>query len=201
MADYIGEFFGDDKSTDKVRKIYPRMTLKEYEALDESVRGELIGGRFYAMAGASTAHQSISFHLAFELEKYIRDNKGDCRVFIPPLDVKLFKKEDTILQPDVLVVCDPKKIGEKRVDGAPDLVIEVVSPANPGHDYIRKLELYLKAGVREYWIVDPEEKRVVVYIPGTGEDRDLSGRIYRFDQDIPVFIYKGELTINLKQFA
>ena len=201
MADYIGEFFGDDKSTDKVRKIYPRMTLKEYEALDESVRGELIGGRFYAASSRTTTHQRISGFLSFEIERYVRDNKCECEVFIAPLDVKLFKKEETMVQPDVLVVCDPKKIGEKYIKGAPDLVIEVVSPANPGHDYIRKLELYLRAGVREYWIVDPEEKRVVVYIPGTGEDRDLSGRIYRFDQDIPVFIYKGELTINLKQFA
>ncbi len=131
---------------------------------------------------------------------YIESNSGHCEAFTAPLDVRLFSDEETVLQPDILVVCDPGRTGDKYIDGAPDLVIEVVSPTNPGHDYVRKLDLYIRAGVREYWIVDPDEKKVVVYMTGGDDGKDVTMQIYSFNDDIPVHIYDGNLTISLADF-
>ncbi len=202
MADHAENiYYGDDNGSDNIKKIYPRMTMEEYLNLDESVRGELIGGRFYAMSSPTVMHQRISGATFTALRNFIYSRNGRCEAFNAPLDVKLYEDEDTMVQPDVFVVCDPDKVGDKHIDGAPDLVIEIVFPTNPGHDYIRKLDLYMKAGVREYWIVDPEEKRIVVYIPGVGDDRDITMHIYSFKDDVPVFIYDGQLKINLSEFA
>lgn len=201
MVDYI-EIIKHDSVPyrDNIRKIYPRMTLQEYEDMGEGISGELINGRFYAMSGVSPIHQRIVVYLLMTIGSYIKSKKDSCEVFTAPLDVKLFENEDTILQPDVLVVCDPKKITDKRVEGAPDLAIEVVSSSNPGHDYIRKLDLYMKAGVREYWIVDPTEKRIVVYIPGTADDKEITVQFFGFSDEVPVYIYDNELRISLAEF-
>ena len=96
------------------------------------------------------------------LNTYIKNNKGDCRVFHAPFDVKLSDSPLTVVQPDLMIICDKNKLDGKRCNGAPDFIIEIVSPGNPADDYIRKLYHYKNAGVREYWIVDPQRKNITV---------------------------------------
>ncbi|MFG6349449.1 MAG: Uma2 family endonuclease, partial [Lachnospiraceae bacterium] len=114
------------------------------------------------MANPSQVHQIISMELSTIINTYIKNNKGSCKAFHAPFDVKLSDNSLTIVQPDIMVVCDKNKLDTKRCNGAPDFIIEIVSPGNPSDDYIRKLYYYKNYGVREYWIVDPERKTVTV---------------------------------------
>ncbi len=107
-------------------------------------------------------HQTISMELSTILNTYIKSNNGACRVFHTPFDVKLNDQPLTIVQPGLMIICDKNKLDGKRCNGAPDFIIEIVSPGNPSDDYIRKLYYYKNAGVREYWIVDPRRKTVTV---------------------------------------
>lgn len=140
---------------------------------DEQV--ELINGDVYMMAPApSPDHQSISWALIVQLGNYLKGKK--CRAFHAPFDVRLFEEDgdqpyhvDTVVQPDLLVVCDPSKLDGHGCKGAPDLVIEILSPSTRQHDRLTKLNLYQRAGVQEYWIVDPEEKTVIVMTLEDGE--------------------------------
>ncbi|MCR4908247.1 MAG: Uma2 family endonuclease [Lachnospiraceae bacterium] len=140
-----------------------KYTVEEFEALPEDERYELINGELYAMAAPEWIHQELVAGLVNEIKNYIRSKKGDCRVLPAPFDVRLFAEEDTIVEPDITVICERDKISKKGCTGAPDWIIEIVSPSNSAHDYIDKLKLYHDAGVREYWIIDPEIGRVTVY--------------------------------------
>lgn len=115
------------------------------------------------MSSPPEIHQTISTELTTLLNNYINSKKSPCKVFHAPFDVKLNDSPLTVVQPDLLVVCDRSKLDGKRCNGAPDFIIEIVSPSNPSDDYIRKLYYYKNAGVREYWIVDPRRKIVTVY--------------------------------------
>lgn len=137
------------------------ITLEQYEALPEDSRAEVFDGIVYNMASPSQDHQTISMELSTILNTYIRNKKGSCRVFHAPFDVKLSDKPFTIVQPDIMIVCDKDKLDGKRCNGAPDFIIEIVSPGNPSDDYIRKLYYYKNYDVREYWIVDPRRKIVI----------------------------------------
>jgi Uma2 family endonuclease len=137
---------------------------KEWE-LKPGERFELIDGVAYAMAGPNTEHQQISMILSAQLFTYFEGKS--CRPFAAPFDVRLFYEEDesddTVVQPDLVVVCDPEKLGKEGYRGAPNLVIEILSPSNTAIEMYRKLELYRSAGVKEYWIIDPEQKLIEVY--------------------------------------
>ena len=138
-------------------------TEKDYYNLPENVRAELINGQFYYMSAPSRLHQQILGFLFNQIANYIRTNKGSCEVYPAPFAVKLFNDNKTIVEPDISVICDPKKLTDRGCSGAPDWIIEIISPSNSSHDYIRKLNLYADAGVREYWIVDPRSKKIFVY--------------------------------------
>lgn len=156
---------------------------------DESTeRYELIDGDIVALASPGELHQRILGEVFAELRNYIRNNMGDCRPFVAPFDVKL--DENNVVQPDIMVVCDKDKLDGKRCNGAPDLVIEVTS-SNYARDYIDKLDLYSKSGVREYWIVDPAYKKVLVYF----FEKNQFPSIYTFDTPVPVGIYDNKLRI------
>ena len=167
------------------------LTLEQYEALPEDLRVEVFDGVVYDMASPSQEHQTISMELSTVLNTYIRGKKGSCRVFHAPFDVKLSEQPLTIVQPDLMIVCDKDKLDGKRCNGAPDFIIEIVSPGNPADDYIRKLYYYKNAGVREYWIVDPRRKNVTINF---FEGNKLNVQ-YSFDSVIKVNIY-DDLYIN-----
>ena len=167
------------------------LTLEQYEALPEDLRVEVFDGVVYDMASPSQEHQTISMELSTVLNTYIRGKKGSCRVFHAPFDVKLSEQPLTIVQPDLMIVCDKDKLDGKRCNGAPDFIIEIVSPGNPADDYIRKLYYYINAGVREYWIVDPRRKNVTInFFEG-----NMLNVQYSFDSVIKVNIY-DDLYIN-----
>ena len=168
-----------------------QITLKQYEELPEDQRAEVFEGIVYDMASPSQEHQTISMELSTLINTYIKERNGSCRVFHAPFDVKLSDKPLTIVQPDIMVICDKNKLDGKRCNGAPDFVIEIVSPGNPADDYIRKLYYYKNAGVHEYWIVDPRRKTVTInYF-----ENNMLNIQYSFDSVIKVSIYE-DLFIN-----
>lgn len=172
------------------------ITLDQYEALPEDKRVEVFDGVIYDMPSPSQEHQTISMELSTILNTYIKSQKGSCRVFHAPFDVKLSDIPLTIVQPDIMVVCDKDKLDGKRCNGAPDFIIEIVSPGNPADDYIRKLYYYKNYGVREYWIVDPRRKTVTVnYF-----EKNILNIQYSFDSIIKVNIYE-DLLINFSEVA
>lgn len=172
------------------------ITLEQYEALPEKKRVEVFDGIVYDMASPSQIHQSISMQLSTVINNYLLRKKGDCSIFSAPFDVKLSDHPLIIVQPDIMVVCDKDKLDEKRCNGAPDFIIEIVSPANPSDDYIRKLYYYKNYGVREYWIVDPRRKTITVnYFKA-----NIVSVQYPFDSIIKVNIY-DDLYINFSEIA
>lgn len=172
------------------------ITLEQYEALPESRRAEVFDGIVYDMASPSQIHQALSMELSNILYNYMKNKMIPCQVFCAPFDVKLSDRPLTIVQPDIMVICDRDKLDGKRCNGAPDFIIEIVSPASPADDYIRKLYYYKNAGVREYWIVDPRRKTVTV-------NYFEAGRIsvqYSFDSTIRVNIC-DDLYISFSDIA
>jgi Uma2 family endonuclease len=145
-----------------------KYTYADYASWDlpPRERYELYKGAPMAMAAPNRPHQRVSMNISLEFSGFLKGKK--CEVFAAPFDVRLFpradKKDMTVVQPDVLVVCDKKKLSKLGCDGPPDLVVEILSPSTRRHDLIYKLNLYEEAGVREYWIVDPELKTVQQYI-------------------------------------
>ena len=127
---------------------------------------------------------------------YIRGNKGECVPIVSPIDVQLDCDEKTMVQPDVIILCDRNKLVKRGgVYGAPDLVIEVLSPSTRKKDMIKKNQKYMDAGVKEYWMVDPDRKKVMVYLY---DDPDII-YTYTFDDEVPVGIFQGECKINFAE--
>ena len=165
-----------------------KYTVDEFEALPENERYELIDGELYplyAMGEPLRVHMELVMRLSSEIFNYIDSKKGDCRVYPAPFGVRLSEEEDTVLEPDITVVCDRDKLTDKGCSGAPDWVIEVVSPGNPAHDYLDKLKLYTEGGVREYWIVNPAKKSVTVY----NSDDPYLPRSFTFEDTVKAGIY------------
>lgn len=138
-------------------------TEDDYYNLPEDVRAELIDGQIYYQAAPSRIHQEMLSFLFKKIAFYIDDKNGFCKVYPAPFAVKLSADRENIVEPDISVICDRNKLTERGCTGAPDWIVEIISPGNPEHDYIRKLNLYKDAGVREYWIVDPRSEKVLVY--------------------------------------
>ncbi|MDR2052902.1 MAG: Uma2 family endonuclease [Treponema sp.] len=174
-----------------------RFTYADYRSweLEEGERYELIAGKAYAMAAPNDFHQAILVELIAQMGTYLRGKP--CKVRAAPYDVRLFYEEDesddTVVQPDISVICDEKKRGNEGCRGAPDLVVEILSPSNTGVECVRKFNLYMKAGVREYWIVDPESKTVQAFVLRDGA---YMGKVH--DSGSPLFsaVIEG-LSVNL----
>lgn len=162
-------------------------TEDDYNNLPEDTRAELIDGQLYYMAAPSRIHQKILSELHITIGQYIRSRGGLCEVYPAPFAVKLFQDSDTtIVEPDISVICAPDKLTDRGCTGAPDWIIEIVSPSTSSHDYIRKLNLYANAGVREYWIVNPMDQSVYVYFLNGDKFRTTA---YTFQDKIKVNIY------------
>lgn len=166
-------------------KHFELITIEQYEALPEDAHTEVFEGIPYNMASPSQEHQTISMELSTTINNYMKKHQVSCRVFCAPFDVKLSDSPLTIVQPDLVVICNPDILDGKRCNGAPDFIIEIVSPGNPADDYIRKLYYYKNAGVREYWIVDPRRRTVTVNF----FEQDLLNIQYSFEATIKVNIY------------
>ena len=162
-------------------------TEEDYYNLPENVRAELIDGQIYYMSAPSRIHQRILMFLSNTIFNYLNSKKGPCEVYPAPFAVKLFSEDDrNVVEPDISVICDSNKLTDRGCTGAPDWIVEIVSPSNSSHDYVRKLNLYMDAGVREYWIVNPMEQEVLVYFL---EQDKFKVKSYTLQDKIKVNIY------------
>lgn len=169
-------------------------TYADYLAWDDEARYELIDGVMYMTSPApSPIHQSVSGGIFGQLYNFLHGKP--CKVYHAPFDVRLNASagDDTVVQPDLLVVCDKTKIDARGCVGAPDLMIEILSPSTARHDKLLKFNAYLRAGVREYWIVDPDIKTVTVHIL---KDSEYTTKAYADSDTVPVRVLEG-CQINL----
>lgn len=162
-------------------------TSDDYWNLPEGEHAELIDGQLYNMAPPSLIHQTILFNLGRKIADYIDAQKGNCKVLPAPFAVNLTGNDKTWVEPDLSVICDKSKLSDRGCEGAPDWIIEIVSPSTQQHDYGIKLFKYRTSGVREYWIVNPATQTVNVY----DFEQSAFTAQYTFAESIPVGLYPG----------
>ena len=162
-------------------------TVDDIYALPDGKRAELIDGNLYMIAPPSTRHQLIMNDINIAIYNYIKSKGGKCKVIPAPFAVFMENAEGNIkdVEPDISIICDPDKLNDKGCNGAPDWIIEIVSPSSRKMDYITKTNLYMNAGVKEYWIVDPMREIVMVY----KASEDAVPVFSRFGEKIKVGIY------------
>ena len=173
-------------------------TLDDYYALPDERKVELIDGTFYDMSAPAVIHQKILGELYILFRECADAHDGQCEVFLSPCDVRLDMDNKTMVQPDLLVICHDYDLDAKRFEGAPDLVLEILSPSTRAKDMLLKLYKYQNAGVREYWIVDPDHERVLVYDFGTDS---FYPDQYDFESLIPIHISEGLCSIDFSKVS
>ncbi len=161
-------------------------TIDDIYNLPDGQRAELIDGHIYMMAPPMRIHQKLVSQFTKVIGTYIDAKHGDCEVYPAPFAVFLNEDDRNYVEPDISVICDKNKLDERGCNGAPDWIIEIASPSNPQNDYGIKLFKYRTAGVREYWIVNPRTKTVMVY----DLESDEKSNQYGFDENVPVCIYE-----------
>ena len=171
-----------------VRKLKDNYTYQDYLSWETDVRYEILDGVAYALAAPATIHQRILRRLSSQLDSFLKDKK--CELFFAPFDVRLEAQiyDTNVVQPDLLVVCDQSKIDDKGCNGVPDFIIEILSPSSIQIDMLKKYNIYLRMGVREYWIVDPENKIVHTY---TLKDGNYIANIYGVDNVVSSQVLEG----------
>lgn len=168
-------------------------TIEDIYALPDGVRAELIDGQIYYMAPPSRRHQGILSALHLEIGSYIKSKGGSCKIYPAPFAVFLNEDDKTYVEPDISLICSPDKLNDKGCAGAPDWVIEIVSPGSKRMDYYTKLFKYRTSGVREYWIVDPDKNLILVYNFENGDSEQ-----YTFADSVKAGIYE-DLSIDFGQ--
>ncbi len=166
-------------------------TFADYVTWRFEERVEILRGWVARMSPAPSAyHQRVSTELGFHIRKYL--GRDGCQLFAAPFDVRLprTKGGESVVQPDLCVVCDPSKIDEQACVGAPDFVIEILSPSNTKHELRDKFELYEESGVGEYWIVDPHRRSIERYVL---QQKRFIGLAPRTEDDaaIPATVLEG----------
>ena len=171
-----------------------RYSYADLLSWDDNTRYELYDGQPVALASPTDVHQNILGELYLQLGNYLKGKK--CRAYLSPFDVRLFEEEgdspedvDTVVQPDLMVVCDKGKVDRHGVHGAPDLVIEILSPSSARYDRLVKFSLYQRAGVKEYWLVDPSTRTVSVHTLEDGAYH--AATVYSSDLAVPVGVLEG----------
>ena len=182
-------FVGEEKIMKMNAELAMRrdFTVEDIENLPEGVRAELIDGQIFYFAAPKLVHQSIIGDLYFKIRSYIENNSGRCSVFDSPVSVRLVEDGKNHLEPDIIVICNSDLLELDGCHGAPDWVIEVISKSTKARDYGIKMVKYREAGVKEYWIVDPEREIVLVY---WFEDEKLN-TIYGFCDEIESRLFPG----------
>lgn len=179
------------------KKQQGEFTVDDYRMFPDDYRVELIDGVVIEMNAPRSEHQIVAGEVHRQIANYIMDKGGKCFPGIAPLDVQLDRDEWTMVQPDVLIVCDRDKFIDGIVYGAPDWIMEILSPSTRSKDTIKKLNKYKAAGVREYWIADLEERTVLVY----DFEQQTFPKSYTFDDKIPIGIYQGNLLIDMTKVS
>jgi len=162
-------------------------TSEDYWNLPEGQRAELIDGKLYAMAPPNRIHQKLIMELTSTIHNHIKIKSGSCEVYPAPFAVNLTANDKAWVEPDISIICDKDKLSDRGCEGAPDWIIEILSPSSTRTDCAIKLFKYRTAGVREYWIVNPMKKVVQTYVFEDEEDANM----YSFDDEIPVYIFDG----------
>ena len=170
-------------------------TTADIYDLPDGQRAELIDGQIYFMAPPSRRHQKISMELSATIRDYIRSHNGSCEVYSAPVAVFLSEDDRNYVEPDISVICDPNKLTDRGCTGAPDWIIEIVSPSSRRMDYFVKLFKYRSSGVREYWIVDPDKKQIIAY-DFINDDMNQ----YTFADSVKVGIYE-DLVIDFAEIT
>ena len=160
-------------------------TVEDIYALPEGTRAELIDGQIYYMAPLGRRHQNLLFSISRVIADYIDQKGGSCEVDIAPFAVFLNEDDKNYVEPDISVICDTSKLNDRGCNGAPDWIIEIVSPASRKMDYFTKLFKYRTAGVREYWIVDPLKNLILIYNFDTSDSEQ-----YIFADTVKAGIYE-----------
>ena len=180
-----------------------RYTYADYLTWLDDKRRELINGFIHLMSAPNALHARITHLTSWFIEAFVRQRKGKCKIFHAPFDVRLPKNNEVtndkiynVVQPDICVICDLSKLDDRGCIGAPDLIVEVLSPSTLKYDWNYKFNLYEAAGVREYWIVDPKAKTANVFLLQPDDKYDL-GTVYECNQKAPVCIFEGlEIDLN-----
>ena len=197
---WCGECYGDEM----LREAAPeydyskrKYTIKDIELFPEHVRAQIVDGEIFFMQMPTRTHQKINGEMHVRVANYIREKGGPCEVYIPPFAVYFPDDDSTYFEPDLTVICDQDKLDEKGCHGAPDWIVEISSPSTRKLDYTKKLVKYRKYGVREYWIVNPQNRTVTVFIFDKGNPEMFDDTsIYSFDDEIQSYIYP-DLKIRL----
>ena len=179
-----------------------RYTYADYLTwLDDKAR-ELINGIIKMLPAPRPKHADVSFNITWHLGAILKKNKGKCKVYTAPFDVRFprngeteYGKIDTVVQPDICVICDLSKIDERGCCGAPDMIVEILSPSTARKDMTEKFVLYEEAGVSEYWIVHPDSKAVTVFLRQNDGKYD-AGTVYELEGKVPVHVFDDQ-TIDL----
>ena len=169
-------------------------TAEEFFSLAEETRAELIDGKIVDMSDPGVVHQEILLEIAVQIRECIKKAGTKCRVLLAPFDVQPNLNEDTVVQPDLMIICDMNNLKKYTYLGAPEFVIEILSANSRSRDTVVKLYKYKEAGVREYWIVDPDNETVMVYAFET----EKYPKIYMRNAQVPVYISGGKCSVDFK---
>ena len=173
-------------------------TVDDWYAMPEGFRMELIDGKLYDMAPPTYIHQYLVGQVHMQLSNAISASQDKkCMALVAPVGVQLFKDDKNMLEPDIIVVCDKTQFRKGVIYGAPELVIEVLSPSTGGYDRVLKLNKYWEGGVREYWIIDPRDEKVYVYFFESG----MPPVTYSFYEEIPVNVSDGRAAIDFRSIT
>ena len=190
--------YGTGRSDSGFIKKNGEFTVEDYFELPEDQWVELIDGYFYNMTAPRPVHQIISVSVVNAIYSFIKENKGSCIPICSPIDVQLDCDNKTMVQPDVVIVCDEDKIRDKLIYGAPDFVLEILSPSTRRKDMFIKSEKYCNAGVKEYWMIDPKKKALIAY---DFADEDVIPEMIPLEGEYPMKLYDGKLKIDLDEIA